>query len=294
MQNEQKQNERDNLRALVRGAYDLQKLRIQMGNRIVANAKVKLGQDPGEKEDQIDKEGKEILQALRQYYDRLADGLTSVTRVQIDGDGVISTYAEFALVRSYVQSEAAESDQFKLLKKSLDAFPIWTEWLTDVCGVGPAMAGVIISEIDIAAAKYASSIWAYAGLDVAADGAGRSRRKEHLVEREYKDKKGETQTRVGITFNPFLKTKLVGVLGSSFIKQPADRCPYRGVYDEYKHRLECHPKHQEKTKGHRHNMAVRYMVKRFIVDLYAQWRGLEGLPVEPEYSEAKLGHVHAA
>jgi hypothetical protein len=34
------------------------------------------------------------------------------------------------------------------------------------------------------------------------------------------------------------------------------------------------------------------MIKRFLVDLYKAWRPLEGLPVAPEYSEAKLGLKH--
>jgi len=41
-------------------------------------------------------------------------------------------------------------------------------------------------------------------------------------------------------------------------------------------------------------MAIRFMVKRFLVDLYFAWRTLDGLPVEPEYQESKLGHKHAA
>ena len=41
-------------------------------------------------------------------------------------------------------------------------------------------------------------------------------------------------------------------------------------------------------------MAVRYMVKRFLVDLYVAWRKLEGLPVASEYSEGKLGIKHKA
>ena len=38
------------IRVLVRGAYDIQKLRIQMGNRIVGNYKARLGIPPGTKE----------------------------------------------------------------------------------------------------------------------------------------------------------------------------------------------------------------------------------------------------
>ena len=46
------------------------------------------------------------------------------------------------------------------------------------------MAGVLISEFDIHRARYPSSMWKYAGLDVARDGRGRSRKAEHLVEVE--------------------------------------------------------------------------------------------------------------
>ena len=50
------------IRVMVRGAYDLQKLRIQIGNRIVGNFKAKLGQAPGESEDEsLDAEGKKIM-----------------------------------------------------------------------------------------------------------------------------------------------------------------------------------------------------------------------------------------
>jgi hypothetical protein len=113
-----------------------------------------------------------------------------------------------------------------------------------------------------------------------------------LVESTYLDKEKKEQTKMGISFNPFLKTKLVGVLGSSFLKQSAVKCPYRKIYDDYKHRLENSPAHVEKSKGHRHSMAVRYAVKRFLADLYVAWRTLEGLPVANEYSVDKLGIVH--
>ena len=124
---------------------------------------------------------------------------------------------------------------------------------------------------------------------MAQNGAGRSRKKEHLEESEYTDKDGEVQKKMGITFNPFLKTKLVGVLGPSFLR--AGDNPYRMIYDDYKHRIQNMPVHAEKTKGHIHNMAIRYMVKRFLADLYIAWRTVEGLPVADEYSVAKL-HIH--
>jgi hypothetical protein len=282
-----------NIKVMVRGAYDIQKLRIQMGNRIVANWKAKLGQAPGATEGTLDAVEKSLLDNLRESYKKLADGVATLPRQStFKGDELISTYTELVLIDQYIGLEKQEATQFSRLGTVLKDFPIYNEFLVNVYGVGPAMAGVILSEINIHAAQYPSSLWMYAGLDVAGDGRGRSRRKEHLVESTYIDADGVEQKKNGISFNPFLKTKLVGVLGSSFIKQSATKCQYRKIYDDYKHRLENSPAHADKSKGHRHNMAVRYAVKRFLADLYVAWRKLESLPVANEYSVDKLGIVH--
>ena len=284
----------ESMRMMVRGAYDVQKLRIQMGNRVCAQFRAKLGQAPGTPEEEIDDaEAKELLASLKAEYNRITDGIVRRRKkpLRFDGMALISTPVEAMLVEEYIAFEALESMQFKHMEKALESHRIWTEWMHGVRGVGPAMAGVIISEIDIYKARYVSSLWAYAGFDVASDGQGRSRKKEHLVEREYTNREGKQDTRNSITFNPFLKTKLY-VLATSFVK--AGNSPYRKAYDDYKHRLESDPNHAEKTKGHRHNMAMRYCIKRFLADLYVQWRTLEGLPVAPDYHEAKMGHVHAA
>ena len=278
-----------NMKAIVRGAYDLQKIRIQMGNRISINFKAKLGQKPGEKESDLKNDAKVILNDLRRRYKRITDGIT-VTKRNFSGDGVIDSYTEFCLMSQYVDLLASEERHFRNLGHVLQDYPIFTDFFEGVKGVGPAMAGVIISEIDITKAQYPSSLWAYAGLDVAADGAGRSKRKEHLVDIEYEDKDGKQAIKKGITFNPFLKTKLVGVLGPSFLKQGPEG--YADIYYGYKHRLECHPAHQEKSKGHRHNMAIRYMIKMFLIDLHGVWRAIEGLSVPAPYHKAKLELEH--
>lgn len=280
-----------NLKTLVRGAYDIQKLRIQMGNRIVGNFKARLGQKPGKPETEIDAKGKLILNNLRASYKKITDGIkTFPRRDSFKGDEVISSYTELCLLDSYVSLEKEEAGHFKHLKNVLADYKIFTEFLEGVKGVGPAMAGVIISEIDITKAKYPSSLWMYAGLDVGSDGNGRSRKKEHLVNIEYTDKEGEIKTKKGITFNPFLKTKLTGVLAASFLK--VKESPYKDCYYGYKARLEQHPAHKDKTKGHRHNMAMRYVIKMFLIDLHREWRKLAGFPASIPYSQGKLGMVH--
>ena len=282
------------IKAAVRGSYDVQKVRIQLGNRIVANWRAKQGIMPSAKTETGDKDTQKMLKQIKTDYARVTDGLVRLpTRKKFMGTWLISQYGELVLIAQYMDLVEAENSMFKRLNRLLDAVPIYNEYLKDVKGIGPAMAGVIVSEIDIYRAKYPSSLWKYAGLDVAEDGRGRSRRKEHLIDAVYNDKNGDEKTRKSITFNPFLKTKLTGVLGPSFMKQ-GERSLYTEIYYHYKHRLESHSIYKDVTKGHRHNMAIRYMIKQFLSDLYVAWRTLEGLPVSVPYSEAKLGMRHAA
>lgn len=287
--------DRSEVRAIVRGTYDIQKLRIQMGNRIVGNLKAKMGQEPGTKEDTVDEKDQKILKAVREQFKTMADGVVRLPKTltfDLKGERLVCDETEVALINEYVSITDSEKRHFKIIANAVKDQPLWVNYIRDVRGAGPAIAAILISEIDITLCRYPSTMWAYAGLDVASDGRGRGRYKEHQVQREYTTKDGEKEVRNSITFNPFLKTKLLGVLAPSFLKQPAAACKYRQIYDDYKQRLENHEKHKEKTKGHREKMCRRYIVKMFLKDLYLEWRKLEGLPVTKSYHEQKLGHKH--
>jgi len=294
--------QKQEIRAMVRGAYDIQKLRIQTGNRIVANFKVKLGIKPSEKETKakVSKEDKSMLEVINLEYDRLTDAVVEEVPSRKTWTGkestIISTYIELQLVRSYKDLIKTEKTQFAELEFVLDGFDIWTVFLKGVKGIGPALGGVIISELDPHAAEYASSFWKYCGLDVVQIendkgemiGEGRSKKKTHLVDVEYTNKDGVLDNKKSITFNPFIKTKLCGVLGPSFLKSGKDN-HYAKIYYEYHKRLENSPAHSSKTKAHKYRMSIRYMIKMFLIDLYQEWRAIEGLPVNDPYHVAKLG-----
>ena len=271
------------LKASVNGFYSMQKTRIRVGNNVVANFKTKIGQEASKSEETLDADAKLLLSNLRVSYRKITDGIVTMSPRKFKEDGLISEYAEFSLIQQYFDLVAAEENALKQI-----TYAVKKHFLEDVKGVGPTMAAVIISGFDIHKAEYPSSLWAYAGLDVV-NNKGRSRIKEHLVDQTYIDSEGNEQTKKGISFNPFMKTKLIGVLGSSFVKTNG---VYREVYDNYKHRIQHMPVHAEKTKAHINNMAIRYTVKRFLVDLYTVWRKLECLPVADEYSRAKLGINH--
>lgn len=285
------------IRISVRSLYDQQKLRIQTGNRIVASFRDKLGIEPSQAEEEVP-EGENILKALRAEYKLVTDGVKRITKAFKPQSNLLTSLGEIKLIEAYEHLLRSEESHIKLIESELANYPIYTQWLANVRGCGPMMAGVILSEIDITKCNSISALWAYCGLDVVVTTneagevleEGRSRKRHHLKEKQYTNRDGEIVDTVGITFNPFLKTKLVGVLGSVFIKLGG---PYRGIYDGYKHRLENHPKHAGKTKGHRHNMAVRYMVKEFLADLWTEWRTIEGLPVRSRYGEEKLGIIHS-
>ncbi len=284
-------------KSLVRTLYDVQHERIQTGNRICAEIKSRLGQKPGMSEEELEEESKKYLDRARAEYERITDAFVlnqahKYLKVDFGEYEIITDAGMLVFVELYEEQLAHEEKMAKVIGKIVEKHPLWAAFLDGVKGCGPLMSAVILSEFDIHKAERISQFWKYAGLDVAQDGRGRGRYSEHLVDQTYTDKDGKEAIKKGITFNPFLKTKLVGVLATCFLKQPAAECKYRKVYDDYKHRLENHPKHMEKTKGHRHNMAMRYMTKIFLQDLWLAWRELEGLPITAPYNEAVLGHEH--
>ena len=117
-----------------------------------------------------------------------------------------------------------------------------------------------------------SSLWSYAGMAV-----------DSATGKAVRRKKG-----VKSNWNSFLKTKMLGVLASCFIKAKPDK--YRELYDNYKHRKTSEG--WGSSDAHRHNAASRYMMKMFLLDLWKFWRGLEGLPCPDSYAEAVLGRRH--
>jgi hypothetical protein len=304
------------LRAMTLGAYDLQKIRIQMGLRLCANFRSRLsvlaGEEPDE-EGELSEEATKIIDQLKESYKRLTDGVaknrTLPERRGFTGDELISTHAELTLIHQYVSLERQESQLFRLIQPVLEIFPIYNEYLAKQHGVGVQMAAIIMTYLDPHKARHPSSFWRYSGLDVGPDGAGRSRREAHLIDHSYKDKNGEMKIRRGLTYNPLLKTKLVGVLATSFMRSAS---PWRDSYNGYKHRLQTDPnrvkvtieewKRRNKAKedvsrlwapSRIHHASLRYMVKMFLLDLWREWRKMEGLPVERgSYEEEKHRRQH--
>jgi hypothetical protein len=115
-----------------------------------------------------------------------------------------------------------EADIEKKLKKILKRFPIYTEWMLGVKGVGTIAAAQIIGNIDIHKATTVSKIWQYCGLNPGmvagkkrvenADGTFTLVPTGQMI-------RGDKLTAGHVApFNKNMRTALCGVLADGFIK----------------------------------------------------------------------------
>jgi len=323
---------RRRLRALVRARHDIQLNRIRNGSRIIASIHEKLGRKPGMRKDEIKGLGVLILKAIeKQWSSAVASGIVSnhrdITKFMNKQElGLITDAAEGAMARAYfillAQEHRITEELKNFMNENTESLKIWPHLRDNCPGCGTALSGVLQSEIDIEKCDTISKLWKYAGLDVVTvfedDGSevwseARCYKETHLIDREYVDKEGETKTKKSITFNPFLQSKILGVLSDVLMMRNKE---YLGVYRGYRHRVdqEVEPRREkyrqylikqgveeekrEKrvlkkfTPNHLNNMAKRYMVKRFLADLWPIWRRAYGLSVTDPYEVAKLNMVH--
>jgi|WetSurSiteA1Bulk_404760.scaffolds.fasta_scaffold01241_14 hypothetical protein len=295
------------IKQLVSSFYDMQAIRIQAGGRLVAAFYTKLGIQPGEKIS--DEKASMVLTLWANEYKKITDFLADNTEALKDALGeshLISSTEEFLLAEQYVDLLAKEKQLGDSIANLMAQEPIWNAFLKDVKGIGPYMAAVLVSSIDITKCTYVSNLWAYAGLGVMIfeDGHGErySRKEAHLVVRDYINKSGEPSKKRGIRYNPFLKSKLQGVIAGSFLKSKNEK--YSTLYYERKNKMLlrresmiqdlCISKKiayedakKEVMKNYPdkrlHLDASGYMLKFFLLDLYLAWRDLEKLPITEPY-----------
>jgi hypothetical protein len=201
---------------------------------------------------------------------------------------------------------------FKQIAEIIHKEPLWTDFLDNVKGCGESMSAVILSEFDIEKAGTVSNLWSFAGLN---PGMVRGKKKKagSIVVTDTMVRGDKKTPGFLCPFNQFLRSKLCGVLGSSFLK--CKSVPYSIYYYQEKTRLENsdvivkeHPRKKDLKKDiapkeravkwrdayldHRHKAAIRKMIKMFLQDLYVAWRTIEGLEVRKPYAEEFLGKKH--
>lgn len=315
------------LRQLVGNVYDAQATRIAMGNRLIASFRelgIIAGKDPeslqleqqriGAKHDQTAEEKQAAAEEDKEKQEKennkllvkIIDEYTLVSKVYAErfssrgsvmkalntvGDDTVFIRTEFSynMVAMFGQMMKTEQMMLDLCAKEVKKHPMWDAFFKDVKGCGPLMAAVCISYFDPYKARYPSSFWRYAGLDVIVNengSHGRTRRDASMV--DYVTRDGEKSQKRSLGYQPFLKTKLLGVLGASFLRAGRD-AQYSKVYYEYKNRLQNRSDCLDLRLAVIHRRALRYAVKMFLRDMWRAWRKLEGLPVGDDYAVAKLG-----
>ena len=165
------------------------------------------------------------------------------------------------------------------------------QWFSKVKGVGKENIAKVVANIDIALDDTPSSLWKFAGFSVEngaaprrVKGGGRLSYNSQL--RSLCWRLGSSLLRAGGKFyDYYLKEKdkyyqkyenqgVTIVPAASLPKKDGKRYEPEGVMSE----------------GHIHNMALRKMIKLFLVCLWVVWREAEGLPVTKPYAIDRLGH----
>ena len=274
-----------------------------------------------------------VRQALRKYVENFYD--FQERRLQAQGrtlpkakSAKIVLHEEDMLrLQEHVKELAsAEKHALSNVAYALKRIPFYMNVLSDKVryrGLGPTMAGVILSSFDIHREEMVSQLWSFAGLApvpcfrcskckgelvtrknakgyfhvedwyFSNNGCGENTKdrnssvdesEAYLNSKSAHPVKGEK-----LHYNKWLRAKLCGVLGGCLIKS---KSPWSKFYYDYKNR-----KMQEgwgRSDNHRHKAAIRYMIKMLLLDIWKEWRAHEGLSVRPSYQEQYLNHTHHA
>lgn len=316
----------EKLRVSLNSFYDIQNLRISIGNRLSASflglgnvsknrtKEAVKAKKNGESTKEIDEEEEKraILDELANEYNLISMQIAkylenkktnnpserTISNIIHEMDestiDLIKDIYDYKMVKEFMSLVDTENNIKKNIENQVKTHPMWKAFFENVKGCGPLMSAVCLCYFDIDKARHPSSFWKYAGLDVVItpEGECKGRNNKFTVEQTYIDSDGNEKTKRGLGYNPKLKSKLIFVLSGSLLKAGRGE-GYSKAYYNYKNRLDNRADTKDFTKIHKHNMAIRYMVKQFIRDMWIVWREMAGYDIgEPFYEVEKLGRKH--
>jgi len=301
----------ETLVTLVDLTLSIEKLRIQTGTKQTYNFKngTKELFDQGritkkdlEDYDEYWKKYRVIPAALGSLVDSFPLGRHQYQDEQID-----TIYAHLVGLEAYVDGEIA---------KKIEDHPAWP-WFSRVKGVGDENIAKIVGLLDISKAPHPSSFCMYAGFAPDEDGKSMKRVKGEKV--RYNQQLRSMCWRLsvglkmaqGVFYDYYIKEKekylgrfanqgikvlptpagkyVCANCGESFTKKPgiADCCNNQKISKVVR---------EEPAGvmwlGHVDNMAVRKMIKLFLICLHIEWAIAVGLPAPTPYPIGQLGHSH--
>ena len=247
---------------------------------------------------------KEIIYLIRHFYQIQEHRIAFGNQIKKLKEANLSTNP---LDEYFVKLYSIEKEIAKSLKNSIKDEKIWKEFLEKVKGIGPILASTLINLIDIRKARHISSLWKL-GLGtpvcpkctnevekVFINKQGKKIKKKVVIMVDANQqgscpkcrRKGiapKPRRGVVLPYNPLLRTTFWKI-GKSFLMT---KSPYRKYYDQ---RKEYENLNNSQLKPfHIERRARRYMLERFLSDLWLKWREIEGLPISLPYACDKLGH----
>lgn len=259
-----------------------------------------------------------LKRKVRMFYDLQRMRLQVEGRIEpkAEGAGIQLTDFDLYALRSRAQELAeAEKRALRDIEEHLTAIGFYADVLSDKTryrGIGPTLAGVLLAEIDWASSGTPSQVWSFSGLkpidahrckkchSVAIPNDDVDHRtfwrhkhahkcQEVLSEDDVYSSGTSQRPEKGtkLPYNAWLRTKLVGVLGPVLLKVGS---PWRKFYDDYKHRKESAG--WGRSDAHRHQAAIRYMVKQLVANIWEEFRKYYKLPIRESYAAEYLQRPH--
>jgi hypothetical protein len=290
------------------------------------------------KQSELERSREQSMTALkrktRYFYDIQRLRLQHQTRITPkpkDADIQLHEADLLSLEWRFEQLLQLEKSLLKDIDEHLRTLPFYVKVLSDKVrfrGIGPTMAAVLLSEIQIHRQETPSQLWAFAGLAPVA--ARRCKKCQKTVSPARGAEIGgpEGGTEVGddgealywkhdgtkpkgcVKIVPKAETFTSGkamkptrgekLKYNAFFRSKLcgvlgpvllqTGSPWRKFYDDYKHRKASAG--WGTCDGHRHAAAIRYMIKMLLLEIWKEYREHEGLSVRPPYQEEYLGHKH--
>jgi len=209
------------------------------------------------------------------------------------------------------EAGSIKGKMLRRIEKTLALWPLWTDYLAAVPGIGPAIAGrlIILFKYRFQAIcpdcagdvekKEGALVCLGCGKVLKGDGNLKYRIDERdfptiskwwaFMGRHNVDGK-MPKRKAGVVSNWSTPGRTLGkLIGDSFIKQGSENL-YRRFYDERK--VKAQKDHPDASKLHIHNMAENEMIKLFLAHAWSAFRELEGKIVTPPYAGVIMGHTN--
>lgn len=212
--------------------------------------------------------------------------------------------------------EAAEKDADKTIRKLVRKHPVWQAWLSEVRGIAESLAAPLLEYLD-PHAEHLSCWYQYLGLgcdergDATRKLSGQKAAYNHYLKTHAVFKIGSAFIKSGGFYRDIYDQEKEQLAARPPVQRHIDRAKLWVLaeplgkhavgtlldsthFPKVKKTLEAMGRQDvfvTRRPLHLHQMARRAAVKLFLSHLYAKWREVLELPVDPPYAQTILGHT---